>query len=85
VLTWELGIVHFYRISDRVGRRPILLLGLIGNTVTMLLFGVSHSLWWCIMARSLCGILNGNVGVAKSMIGEITDSTNEASGFSIVG
>ncbi|KAF0387778.1 MFS general substrate transporter [Gigaspora margarita] len=53
-------------LSDRVGRRPILLLGLLGNIVTCLLFGLSKSLVWAIATRATCGMLNGNVGVAKS-------------------
>ncbi|KAJ3177700.1 hypothetical protein HK101_010201 [Irineochytrium annulatum] len=71
--------------SDKFGRRPILLLGLIGNTITILAFGVSHSLTWAILSRGACGFLNGNVGVAKCVMGEITDSTNQAKGFSMFG
>ncbi|KAJ3216068.1 hypothetical protein HDU67_009948 [Dinochytrium kinnereticum] len=71
--------------SDRVGRRPVLLLGLLGNTVTILLFGVSHSLSWAILSRAACGFLNGNIGVAKCVMGEVTDSTNQAKGFSMFG
>ncbi|KAG0054512.1 hypothetical protein BGZ83_011106 [Gryganskiella cystojenkinii] len=55
--------------SDRYGRRPILLLGLIGSTIACLFFGLSKS----------------NVGVAKSMLGEIADSTNQSQAFSIFG
>ncbi|KAJ3275855.1 hypothetical protein HDV01_006721 [Terramyces sp. JEL0728] len=70
--------------SDRFGRRPILLIGLIGNSVSMVLFGLSKSLPWAIASRSLCGLLNGNIGVAKSVLGEITDSTNRARAFSLI-
>ncbi|KAJ2998378.1 hypothetical protein HDV02_004593 [Globomyces sp. JEL0801] len=71
--------------SDRFGRRPILLIGLMGNTITMLLFGVSKSLFWAISCRLACGCLNGNVGVAKSVLGEITDQTNNVRAFSFLG
>ncbi|KAI8853718.1 major facilitator superfamily domain-containing protein, partial [Chytridium lagenaria] len=71
--------------SDRVGRRPVLLLGLIGNTLTILMFGMSHSLGMAIFSRAACGFLNGNIGVAKCVMGEITDSTNQAKGFSMFG
>ncbi|KAJ3313246.1 hypothetical protein HDV04_002230 [Boothiomyces sp. JEL0838] len=70
--------------SDKFGRRPILLIGLIGNSVSMILFGLSKSLPWAIASRSLCGLLNGNIGVAKSVLGEITDSTNRARAFSLI-
>jgi MFS family permease len=46
-------------LSDRWGRRPVLLLGLIGNTICGSLFGLSKSLKWAIVTRSLCGLLNG--------------------------
>ncbi|KAJ3081493.1 hypothetical protein HK102_002310, partial [Quaeritorhiza haematococci] len=72
-------------LSDRIGRRPVLLTGLLGNTLTILSFGLSHSLSWCILSRAACGFLNGNVGVAKCVLGEITDETNQAMGFSIFG
>ncbi|KAJ3307522.1 hypothetical protein HDU76_004596 [Blyttiomyces sp. JEL0837] len=72
-------------LSDKIGRRPVLLAGLIGNTITILMFGQSHSFAWAVTARGLCGFLNGNVGVAKSVMGEITDSTNQAAGFSLFG
>ncbi|KAJ3269530.1 hypothetical protein HDV01_001334 [Terramyces sp. JEL0728] len=71
--------------SDRCGRRPALLIGLVGNTITMLMFGISTSLAFAIVSRTACGLLNGNIGVAKSVLGEITDNTNRAAAFSIIG
>ena len=73
------------RVSDRYGRRPVLLTGLIGNSVSSCLFGLSKNLWWAIGSRALCGIMNGNSGVARSMVSEITDNTNKAKAFSIFG
>ncbi|KAI9027375.1 major facilitator superfamily domain-containing protein [Phycomyces nitens] len=73
------------RISDNHGRRPVLLIGLIGNSISACLFGLSKNLWWAIGARAFCGIVNGNSGVARSMVSEITDSTNRAKAFSIFG
>eukprot|EP01112_Ceratiomyxa_fruticulosa_P019085 TRINITY_DN618_c0_g1_i1.p1 TRINITY_DN618_c0_g1~~TRINITY_DN618_c0_g1_i1.p1 ORF type:complete len:585 (+),score=111.21 TRINITY_DN618_c0_g1_i1:372-2126(+) len=71
--------------SDRMGRKPSLLIGLLGSSFAVLMFGFSPSFYWAVGTRFLAGILNGNVGVAKSMMGEITDSTNQARAFSIVG
>lgn len=98
--------------SDRYGRRPILLLGLIGSTIASLFFGLSKSLAWAIVSRSMCGLLNGmthrmffsfvllktnlqifiplqhhigNVGVAKSMLGEIADPSNQSQAFGVFG
>ncbi|KAJ3321366.1 hypothetical protein HDV06_004351 [Boothiomyces sp. JEL0866] len=77
------------RISDRVGRKPVLLIGLVGNAITCTLFGMSKSLWFAIAMRATCGFLNGsfdiysgNVGVVKSMLGEISNSSNRGRAFS---
>jgi MFS family permease len=73
------------RISDRYGRRPVLLTGLIGNALSSCLFGLSKNLWWAIGSRALCGIMNGNSGVARSLVSEITDNTNKAKAFAMFG
>ncbi|KAK3814368.1 MAG: major facilitator superfamily domain-containing protein [Benniella sp.] len=71
--------------SDRYGRRPIILIGLCGSATTCILFGLSKSLAWAIVSRSMCGLLNGNIGVAKSMLGELSDQTNQSQAFSVFG
>ncbi|KAF7729134.1 hypothetical protein EC973_004902 [Apophysomyces ossiformis] len=73
------------RFSDRRGRRPVMLTGLIGNTVSTCCFGLSKNLWWALGSRAICGIVNGNSGVARSMVTEITDETNRAAAFSVFG
>ena len=45
--------------SDRFGRRPVLLCGLLGGLFSMALFGLSKNLAWAICSRALCGLLNG--------------------------
>ena len=65
-------------LSDRVGRRPVLLAGLAANAVTIVLFGLSTSYGWAVGTRVLNGLFNGNVGVIKVYLREVTDSTNQA-------
>eukprot|EP01113_Clastostelium_recurvatum_P032735 TRINITY_DN4241_c0_g1_i7.p1 TRINITY_DN4241_c0_g1~~TRINITY_DN4241_c0_g1_i7.p1 ORF type:complete len:637 (-),score=160.86 TRINITY_DN4241_c0_g1_i7:97-2007(-) len=72
-------------LSDRLGRRVCLLFGLLGSTIATVTFGMAPSFVWAVVARFLAGGLNGNVGVAKSMLGEITDTTNQAKAFSYFG
>jgi predicted MFS family arabinose efflux permease len=56
----------------------VLLVGLAGITISMILVGMSRSFWVLVFSRALAGSLNGNTGVAKSALGEITDNTNVA-------
>ena len=58
-------------ISDKIGRRPVLLMGMLGTLATELLFGFSQNFAWAIAARFLWGLLNGNLGVAKTYISEV--------------
>ncbi|RKP10531.1 major facilitator superfamily domain-containing protein, partial [Thamnocephalis sphaerospora] len=69
-------------LSDRIGRRPVILFGLAGTTICLLLFGLSVSFAWAMTVRIMTGLVNGNVGVLKSVLGEITDETNQARAFS---
>ncbi|KAI7866574.1 major facilitator superfamily domain-containing protein [Spinellus fusiger] len=73
------------RISDKHGRRPVLLIGLIGNALSTFSFGLSKNLWWAIASRAFCGVMNGNTAVARSMLAEITDETNRPFAFSVFG
>ncbi|KAI6094580.1 major facilitator superfamily domain-containing protein [Pisolithus sp. B1] len=67
-----LTVLYWSRLSDHIGRKPILLVGLAGLSVMF---------WGLVASRCITGALNGNVGVMKSVIGEITDSTNMARAF----
>eukprot|EP01113_Clastostelium_recurvatum_P035692 TRINITY_DN5002_c0_g1_i3.p1 TRINITY_DN5002_c0_g1~~TRINITY_DN5002_c0_g1_i3.p1 ORF type:complete len:516 (+),score=133.63 TRINITY_DN5002_c0_g1_i3:185-1732(+) len=71
--------------SDIYGRRPILLLGAVGSLLSAVCFGFSSSLSAAICFRAINGLLNGNIGVVKTYIGEVTDSTNQIKAFSVVG
>lgn len=46
-------------VSDRLGRKPVMLLGLLGSAACMFLFGLSKSLAWALISRGLCGLFNG--------------------------
>ena len=59
-------------LSDRVGRRPILMLGLVSNTIFLISFGLASALWMAIAVRFLAGAGNGNIGVTRAYIGDIS-------------
>ncbi|RKP07552.1 major facilitator superfamily domain-containing protein, partial [Thamnocephalis sphaerospora] len=71
-------------LSDRIGRRPVILSGLCGTTLSLLMLGLSKSYLWAIAARIMAGLLNGNSGVMMSLLGEISDHSNRARAFSIM-
>jgi len=71
------------RLSDHVGRKPVILSCLLGTTLAILLFGLSHSFWALVFSRCLHGAMRGHIGATKSMIAELTDETNVARGFSM--
>ncbi|KAH9023073.1 major facilitator superfamily domain-containing protein [Lactarius deliciosus] len=77
-------MLQWNRLSDRVGRKPILLSGLLGTTVSITMFGLSRSFWKLALCRFLSGALNGNIGVSKSVVAELTDDSNVARGFSLL-
>ncbi|GAB5592550.1 hypothetical protein Unana1_07450 [Umbelopsis nana] len=70
--------------SDKFGRRPIILAGLVGTAVTNTLFGFSTNYKWALITRTLCGAVNANIGVIRSMVAEMTDHTNHARAFSLL-
>lgn len=62
----EFGAGVFWgKLSDRFGRKPILLMGLFGTGLSMLLFGFATSLPVALVARALGGLLNGFVNVER--------------------
>ncbi|PHH76917.1 hypothetical protein CDD82_3759 [Ophiocordyceps australis] len=59
------------RLSDRIGRKPVLLTGLFGTALSVLVFGFSQSLPVALLARALGGLLNGNIGVLQTTVAEL--------------
>ncbi|KAF8584880.1 MFS general substrate transporter [Ramaria rubella] len=82
--TEALVILQWGRLSDRIGRRPVLFTGLFGLGLSMLCFGLARTFWFVVVSRALAGALNGNTGVIKCMITEITDETNIGRGLSFM-
>ncbi|KAH9059730.1 MFS general substrate transporter [Lactarius vividus] len=77
-------VLHWNRLSDHIGRRPVLLLCAVGEAVSVILFGLSRSFWALVFSRALHGAFKGYIGTVKSMMAELTDETNVARGFSIL-
>ncbi|HIF90325.1 MAG TPA: MFS transporter [Candidatus Poseidoniales archaeon] len=69
-------------LSDRIGRRPVLMVGLIGNTVFFALFGLSNTLMMALAARFLAGVFNA---VARAYIGDVSNPHQLATRMGIIG
>ncbi|KIY70801.1 MFS general substrate transporter [Cylindrobasidium torrendii FP15055 ss-10] len=79
--TQAFTVLHWSRLSDRIGRKPVILTGLAGLAISMYCFGLSKTFPGLVTSRALNGALNGNIGVIKSMMAEMTDSTNIAQAY----
>lgn len=73
------------RLSDRVGRRPVLLVGLFGSAATYLAFGVAGSFPLLLAARALNGAAGANIGVAQAYIADVTRPEERAKGMGMIG
>ncbi|EED18488.1 MFS transporter, putative [Talaromyces stipitatus ATCC 10500] len=58
-------------LSDRIGRKPVLLLGCAGTMLSLLIVGFASSFWVALLGRIIGGVLNGNIGVIQTMVGEL--------------
>lgn len=73
------------RLSDRVGRRPVLLLSLLGSAGGYLVFAFAHSLGALFAARILAGTTGGNIGTAQAVIADTTSEADRARGMGLIG
>jgi MFS family permease len=72
-------------LSDRIGRKPPLVFGTLGLAAAVTGFGLSTTFVSLAIFRSLQGVFNGNIGITKAVLAEITDSSNVTRGESALG
>jgi MFS transporter, DHA1 family, tetracycline resistance protein len=73
------------RLSDRHGRRPVLLVSLIGTGIGFLILGFATTLWMLFLGRIIDGITGGNISTAQAYIADITTTENRAKGMGMIG
>jgi DHA1 family tetracycline resistance protein-like MFS transporter len=73
------------RLSDRYGRRPVLLISIIGTGIGFLILGLAKTLTMLFVGRILDGITGGNISTAQAYIADITTKENRAKGMGMVG
>jgi len=73
------------RVSDRIGRRPVLVLGLASSAVSYLLFALARDYWVLLLSRILAGGLGATVNVAQACLADITPPAGRARAMGIIG
>jgi DHA1 family tetracycline resistance protein-like MFS transporter len=73
------------RLSDKHGRRPILLISIIGTGIGFLILGFAKTLWMLFLGRILDGISGGNISTAQAYIADVTSKEDRAKGMGLLG
>lgn len=73
------------RISDRLGRRPVILVTLLITSLSYIVFSFSTTFLILFASRFLAGIGGSNIGAAQAYIADITDKNNRAKGMGMIG
>ncbi len=73
------------RLSDRVGRRPVLLISLCGSVAGYVLFAAAHSIAALFASRIVAGIAGANVATAQAVIADLTPRHQRARGMGLIG
>ncbi len=73
------------RLSDRYGRKPVLVVSQIGTLVGFIVLGLASSLWMLFLARIIDGISGANIATAQAAITDSTNEKNRTQGLGLIG
>lgn len=73
------------RLSDRTGRKPLLIVSQIGTFIGFIILGVANQLWLIFVSRIIDGITAGNISLAQAYISDVTAPQNRARAFALIG
>ncbi len=73
------------QLSDRLGRRPILLVSQLGTLAGFLVLAFSNHIWMLFLARAIDGATAGNLTIAQAYISDVTKPEDRAKSFAIIG
>src|SRR3989338_6879443 len=71
--------------SDRIGRRPVMLISTSGACLSYILFALSGSLGMLFLSRLVGGIMGGNISAAQAYVADVTDHEDRAKGMGLIG
>ena len=72
-------------LSDRIGRRPVLLISLAGSTLSYLMFGLTTRVSWLLISRAFGGLFAANVSTAQAYIADSTSPSERTRGMGFIG
>ena len=73
------------KLSDKYGRRPVLLISLLGTSLGFLILGFATTLWMLFLGRIIDGISGGNISTAQAYIADVTTKEDRAKGMGLIG
>jgi MFS transporter, DHA1 family, tetracycline resistance protein len=73
------------RMSDRYGRRPILMTSLAGACVSYLILGFANTVWWLLASRMLGGFMAGNISAAFAYASDVSEPQKRAASLGLIG
>ena len=73
------------RLSDKYGRRPVLLISIFGTIISLIVIGFANTLLILFISRTVDGLTGGNISVAQAYISDVTDEKNRAKGLGLLG
>jgi DHA1 family tetracycline resistance protein-like MFS transporter len=72
-------------LSDKFGRRPVLLLCLLGSAIGYILFGIGGSLWVLFLGRIIDGLTGGDISTAMAYVADVTPPHERGKYFGVIG
>jgi predicted MFS family arabinose efflux permease len=73
------------KLSDRIGRRPVMLITIAGTALSLYLLGMAQSLAWLFAARALSGFFSANISVAVAHLTDVTDESERTHWMGMIG
>ncbi|HNR32584.1 MAG TPA: MFS transporter [Candidatus Hydrogenedentes bacterium] len=73
------------RVSDRIGRRPVLLIGVGGMAISHLLWVFAGRFWLFLLSRVIGGMMSANIATATAVVADVTDARSRPRGMALIG